>query len=500
MAVMEQEEINYKSKQEKTQLGSKSKKQNEEKRTIKIFSDLDKESKNEIKSKKSEIIKEKIIEKKEEFEKVFEIDRMSETVELIENFNLEKVSTFVDSAIKNPDTTIIVMINPKKTLMEMLEFYKTKTEYDFKSTKLFKVWDIIVELSKNIRDRESECKAFDIILNSPLKIIDRIKIFFTGKNLEYLFDIVSPITPENNEKFLLPIIERCMKFSSNAEQLDIYNCINQLKEAIGTNKIIFPEYEEDINGNKYSFYTKNAKIPVSNFYRIVMFNGVITEKINENDFDNLLIKFKKNFKIVFNYFNYEYDYQLEKKVYNIFDRNDLFDFKFEDYHFFLKSEENLEFKLIKNYKDKVSTYETLISSYFITFNIIKNTLFKNEEFIKFAKMYELEHTKLNNDYNIIKKNYNKVIENKKKNNLSSTELNHIKTNFQEMLNKKIIRSHLNDVKGNIDFKRLQFLMENIHSEINSKSKKLIEELDKEEDNITNMSNYYNFYLKLDYIC
>lgn len=482
-----EEEINFKSK-EKTQL-AKNKENTDDTKTIKVFSNLDKNSQKEKNSIFSEnintnILKEKNNEKSE-FEEIYEIENPSELVDLIENFNLSKLGTYINSAIKNPDNTIIILINPKNSLMEMLDCYKkNKTEYDFKLTKIFKMWDIIVELSKNIRDRELECNTFDIELDSPLMVVNKIKIFFAGNYLEYLLDITKPITNENNDKFFLPIIERCMRFQ-NKEQMDLYNCIKQLKDAIETNKNLFPDGYS--NENKYTC-TQNSEIPGHNFYRIVIFTGVVTEKIIENDFDNLLIKFKKSSKIVFNYFNYEYDYQLEKKVYNIFKRNNLLDFKFEDFHFFMKPEEDLEMEMINNYKEKVGNIENLISNYFISFNKIKNVIFKNEEFIKFAEAYELQHKKLNDDYHIIKINYKKCVDNNK-NILNTTEANNIKKNFEDMLRKKIITNHLNEVKGNIDFKKLEDIIDKIESEIKSKSNDLIKDLNKDLDNIKYMSNF-----------
>jgi hypothetical protein len=553
MAVME-EEINYKKtlsskgnitqnqKQNQTQTQNK----NQDYYSNKIISESEVDNRNniEIDSRRSDFINEKNmnknldkekneVEMKRDFENIFGIKTNSQTIEFIENYNMIKLGTYIENVIPNPNNTIIIFINPKNSLMDMLDFHygnenanKNDTEYDFKLSKLFKIWNLIVELSKNIKDKDIECRAFDINLNSKLMIINKIKIFFAGKNLEFLYDINSPITNENNDKFLLPIIERCMKFSTNRENFDIYNCINQLKEAIETNKFLFPECESkneddlnsiNINSNNNKFYNNFVKIPGNYFYRIIMFNGVITEKINENDFDNLLIKFKKNFRIVFNLFNFEYDYLFEKKVYDIFERNDLFDFRYEDYHFFLKSEENSEFEIINNYKNKVSSYESILSNYFINFNKIKNLLFKNQKFITFAKNFDQEFKSLMDDYHIIKKNYQKLIDSNYYNTknppiisgkagvlpvrgsvigISSAELLHIKKNFEELLNNKVIKSHLNEVKKKIDFRGFKFLLDDIESEINSATNKLINDFDNELENISNMSKlikiiYYN---------
>lgn len=482
MAVMEQEEIQYKLKKEsKTQISKN------------IQQDYKESSSNKIKQKMEEEDKD-LIQEKGIFEKVFEINRYSEITELIENFNLSKVNEFVDSALNNPDNTIIILINPRKSLMEMLDNNNSdKTNnlpYDFKLTKIYKMWDIITELSKNIRDRSIECNAFDIHLKSPLKVISKIKIFFAGKNLEFLFDITSPINDENKDEFFLPIIERCMKFNTKREELDLFECLKQLKNALESNETLFPENQKDFYHNKNTFYTKNSKIPEFNFYRIIFFNGTITEKIEENDFDNFLIRFKKSFNIVFNYFNYEYDYQLEKKVYKIFHRNELMDFKFDDFKFFLKPE-NPEFELISNYKEKIGYIETFISSSFLSFYKIKNYFFHNDEFIKFAENYEKEHKKLLDDYNIIKVNYRKFMN--KKSNFCQVELNHIKKNFEEMLKKNVIRSHLYEIKEKIDFKKLKNIINNTTFEVNTKINKLKKDLNRDMENIVNMSNFSSYF-------
>ncbi len=516
---MEQEEINFKPKQEKSHLSSKGNStQNQNQNQNKI---------------------QKI---KGDFEKIFGIDDYSQSIELIENYNMSNLGIFIENVIKNPNNTIIIFINPKNILMNMLDIKdkdNNKKEYDFKSSKLFKIWNLIVDLSQEIRDKDIECRAFDINLNSKLKVINKIKIFFAGKNLEFLYNINNPITNDNNDKLLLPIIQRCMKFSTNKEIFDIFNCIKQLKQAMETDEFLFPELERkneneinnknnfstynnnnntnntnsnNSNNSNNSFYNKFVKFPENNFYRILMFNGVITEKINENDFDNLLIKFKKTFKIVFNYFNYEYDYLFEKKLYDIFNRNDLFDFKYEDFHFFLKPEqENSEYNLINKYKEMISSIESLISNFFVDFNKIKNLLFKNQKLILFAKKFDNENKLLINDYNIIKKNYNKIIDSgiiKRNNNtnnflinngngngnlnrnvvqLSSAEIRYIKNNFEEISNKKVIKSHLDEIKGKIDLNEFENIMNYIEFEINTANNKLINDLDNQLENISNMS-------------
>ena len=231
-----EEQINYKSNERTQSIKNKPQKENN---SIKIFSEIDD---------KSKITRNTKIEDKGDFEKVFEVETHEQLTDLIENFNLSKVTQYVDSAIRNPENTVIIMINPKKALMEMLDSNEENTRYNFKLSKFNKMWEIILELSQEIKSRETEMETWGIELYSPIMVINRLKIFFVGKNLEYLMEITSPITKENEDKIKLPIIEKCMRFSQNKEQMDLHNCIYQLKDSLENNQYVFPESKSQGEG------------------------------------------------------------------------------------------------------------------------------------------------------------------------------------------------------------------------------------------------------------
>lgn len=434
---------------------------------------------------------------KTEFEKVFNLNSEKEKVDLIENYKISKIEKWINSKVEFPENSLIVIINTKKTLLNLVGqgqkgLKSSHMEYDFYSSLFMRMWNIIVELSKQL-----SCE------NGKMKIFERIKIFTLNKHLEYLYDLTQPLSRDNMEKYFMPVINKCVKVSQENSECDIYNCLKQLYEAMENNKSIFPENfakkEErksignNIASDKNNPYTLNSLVPDKNkFHRIILFNGTNTELINKDKFEDLLFDFKSKYNIVFNIFLYEYDFQYEKKIHELFLIHNLLDFKISDFEIFMERDNNEGKRsdyvnFINNFNGKIARIENNLHDFFSKFLQIKNLIFDSGQFKKHGDTYDSQRERLMQDYNIVKINHEKYREFTKAN-INKQQADYIRKSFYEMLNQGVINNLVSNVKSSINMQLFNKILEEISKDMRIELDSLAAEISKYyEDSIKNLS-------------
>jgi hypothetical protein len=428
------------------------------------------------------------------FEHLFAIKSEKQKLQFIQNYKLGKVEELIDSKIKFPENHMIIVINTKKALLELAGERLAKaskmgsSEYDFSKSLFKRMWDIIIKFSQNLRKANSAKNAkgnnslknqiINSNSNSDQEIFESIKIFSLNRNLEYLGFLTEPLTEEIAEKFYSPLLRKCLSFSAEVQECDLSHCISQLLSAMQFNRSLFPE---NFNTQESNFYIDDFALPAkTKFYRVLFFNGAVTELINIPALENKLVTIKSKFNIVFNFFLFEHDFQFEKKIYPLLINNNMIDYKIKDFEIFLK-QENFEEELqqfhsfIGDLHQKANKIEKQMKGAFEAFAQAKNLFFENPDFLEYQKKYDAEHSKFMQDYEIICKNNSKFFEFSKAN-VNKTQIDYIKKFFAEMLNKNVIESLLQNVKGAVDFQRFQLLLDRMIEEANTVFDVLIKNL------------------------
>ncbi len=374
---------------------------------------------------------------------------------------------------------MIVVINAKKALLEHAGEALAKAtkgaarrpEYDFSKSLFKRMWDVIIKFSQNLRKRNfknynSNNNLNDFNKNNNTEIFESIKIFTLNRNLEYSCSVTEALTEESAQKLYLPLLRKCLSFSPEAQECDLSHSLSQLLTAMHSNKKLFPE---NFKANESSFYISDADLPVkTKFYRVLFFNGAITELINSSALENKLIEMKTKFNFVFNYFLFEHDFQFEKKIYPLLLKNNMIDYKITDFELFMKQDDfNAEQQLKNQFQDfqssianlygKAYSLEKQIQEFFVAFSQAKNLFFGNSSFCEYQKKYDAEHTKLMQDYEIISKNNVKYFEFAKAN-LNKPQIDYIRENFAEMRKKNVVGNSLLKMKSNVDFPRFNLLL------------------------------------------
>ena len=445
------------------------------------------------------------------------------------SFKFHKILENIENNILTPQNYLIFIINTKKSLLmpfknqnQDQEIKDENLEYDINNTCFSRVFDLMqfyYELNEN---------SFKNI-NSP-KIYNDIKIFKLNKNLQYLGD-KNLLATDKIQELKTTILRNCLKFTNQTDECDLYNSLNELINYFG-NKNIFPDVSDksknldykNLDAEKQIFFNY---IPDKNkFFRIVYFNGVLTELIDINSLDSLLKTFQSKYNIVLNYFNFEYDFQYEKKINPIFLKNNLLDKKniqiflennFIDKknsnqifiennlldkkninnNFFLNSIENENeityTEIIKIYKNEIKKNEDEFLKYFNDILKIKNILAVNNDLENSINKIDDIFSKFMEDYFIIDTNFKKYNE-YLKTNIHNSQIEYIKIYFNEMLQKKVINKKLVSAKEAVNFPELVKFMDNITrnlikdlENILNSSKNFIEE-------INSKSKFFLFFL------
>jgi hypothetical protein len=334
------------------------------------------------------------------------------------------------------------------------------------------MWDIIINLSKNLKKKNllninNNSSNYSDSSSQNIEIFESIKIFTLNNDLEYLCYISKPLTEENAEKIYLPLLYKCIKIRENSQECNLSKCLNTLLRTMHSDRRIF---QENFKENNPDYYIDDNTLPQKNkFYRVLFFNGALTEIINLPSLENLIIDFKRKYNIVFNYYLFEYDYQYIKKINNIFLQHNLIDYKSSDFEIFMKKEIfdiNEYNTFIQDFYKKLFHMEKLINDFIVSFNRTKSLFFGNPKFLDFQKKYDIEHSKLMKDYDIINKNRNKYFEFSKAN-INKEKTDYIKKNLSEMLNSKVISKLSNTVRNSIEFSKFYNIINGLITDTNT---------------------------------
>jgi len=424
--------------------------------------------------------------KKGEFEDLFSINSEEERVAFIENYKLGNVEEYINENLVFPENHLIVIINTKKALLDLIDGKDSNLEYEFTKTLFMRMCDTILKFSQTL-NKNDESK---ISLNKDSEIYKSLKIYTFNKNLEFFGNITEHLSRLDSEKFYLPLMKKCLQNSSNFEECNLLNILCQLLHELRKNTSV-----KNLQSEKSKFYIKESNLPIKRkFYRILFFSGSISELINVGKLQKSLLDLKNEYNIVFNYFLYEHDYQYEKNIYPVFLGNNLLDDKNKDFELFLKKEiignkikENQGF--INPLIEKISKIENSIKEFFGFFLEINKSFFKKQNFLEYQKKFDIEYSKLIQDYEIINKNNTKYYESTKAK-INNQLVDDIKKSFNEMNKSGVINNLLLNVKRSVDFGKYNDLLKEMISQSDHSFDKFTNEINNLLISMTKSGKFY----------